>query len=161
MYLSTPRVVWEIKFILLKRGCVPMAIDTDGIQRLVDQLDGLVPRDGACVRLEQYGGGSDESRFVANESGFLRFGIEFIKGGLAQTEGDGAGTDAVLVELDYLLSEESDVGFDWFIRNENLLSPEVKDGLIGIVFTLGFVLLGVLTVIGLMTVVMWLIKLVA
>lgn len=139
-----------------------MAIDTDGIKKLVDQLDGLVPCEGACVRLEQVGGGPDESRFVGNERGFLRFGIELLKGGLTQTEGDGAGTKEVPVDLEYLLSNESDVGFQWFVRDENPLSYKSEEGrdLIGLAFSLGFVLLAALTVIGLVTVVVWLIKLV-
>ncbi len=139
-----------------------MAIDTDGIKRLVDQLDDLVPREAARIRLEQVGGGPDESRFIANDCGFLRFGIEFLKGGLAQTERDGAGTTEVTVDIDYLLSDESDVGFQWFGRDENPLSYRSEDTRdpIGLAFLLGFVLLGVLTVIGLATVVVWLIKLV-
>ncbi len=137
-----------------------MSIDTDGIKRLVDQLDGLVPREGACVRLEQYGGGSDESRFVGNERGFLRFGIEFLKGGLAHTQADDREDKQIQVDLDYLVSEESDVGFDWFVRDENLVSPDDRRDLVGLALSLGFVLLAVLTVIGLVTVVVWLIKLV-
>ena len=145
----------------MQRGSVPMSIDTGGIKSLVDQLDVLVPREGACVRLEQIGGGPDESRFVGSERGFMRFGIEFLKGGLAQSEGDGAGGKEVPVDLDYLLSDESDVGFQWFVRDENLLSPEVEGrrDLFGLALLLGFVLLAVLTVIGLVTVVVWFIKL--
>lgn len=41
------------------------------IAALVDRLDRLVPREGAHVRLEQYGGGPDESRIVANQASYL------------------------------------------------------------------------------------------
>ncbi len=95
--------------------------EQEKIRCLVDQLDQLVPRQGAHVRLEQYGGGPDEGRFVANQTGFLRFGIEFLKGGLVRHQDQEVPLQrATTVDLDYLVSENSVIGFDEFVLNDAL-----------------------------------------
>jgi len=78
-------------------------------ESLVTELDDLVPRDGACVTLRQYGGGPDESRITANQRGYLRLGIEFLKAAFAPTNKE----NSLKADIGYLLTEDSDVGFDW------------------------------------------------
>ena len=91
----------------------------DELKTLVDSLDSKVPREGAQVRLRQYGGGPDESQFIANRSGYLRFGIELLKAAFAPV-GERKNQDAIPVDLAYLITSDSNVGFDWFERREDL-----------------------------------------
>lgn len=89
---------------------------------LVTRLEKEVTREGALVKLEQYGGGPDESRIIANCSGYMRLGIEFLKAAIAPySDKTGKQPFDIEVDLEYLLSEDSDVGFDWFQRGENLV----------------------------------------
>lgn len=83
-------------------------VDAD-LQILVSALDECVPRDDAWVLFVQHGGGPDESKIAGNRTGYQRLGIEFLKA----TVRDDA-TECFNVDLDYLVSEESTVGFDWF-----------------------------------------------
>jgi hypothetical protein len=94
--------------------------DKERLRQLVDQLDRLTPREGACVLMEQVGGGPDEGRFVANETGYLRFGIEFLKAGLAPHKSSEPSRSPVTVDIKYLVSEESVIGFDEFVRDDAL-----------------------------------------
>ena len=54
-------------------------MDERRVREAIDLLDAEVPRAGARVRLHQYGGGPDEGQIVANETGYLRLGVEFLK----------------------------------------------------------------------------------
>jgi hypothetical protein len=57
-------------------------MDVDKLVVFVEELDDLVPDYDAAVRLEQYGGGPDECKIIANKYGLLRLGIELLKAGL-------------------------------------------------------------------------------
>ena len=128
-------------------------MDRQSVQQAIALIDREVPRAGARVLLRQYGGGPDEGQFVANESGFLRFGIEFLKSALAEPREGGA----VDVDLEYLVSSDSDIGFDDFQLKE---MPEqgVHDsspGLVPILIMSALAAVALLAVIGLVTVVGW------
>src|SRR5687768_11252279 len=90
-------------------------VDDAKIQQAIASLDDGIPREGARVKLDQYGGGPDESQIVANKLGFLRLGVEFLKAAYAPTEKE---TDSVKVEIEYLLTSDSSIGFDWVERRE-------------------------------------------
>ena len=92
--------------------------DTEQIRKLVADLDAAVPREGARVHLSQYGGGPDESKVIANERGYLRLGIEFLRAAFAPSSPKSA--ELIDADLDYLLTDDSNVGFDWFERREDL-----------------------------------------
>jgi hypothetical protein len=86
---------------------------------LTEELDRLVPREGARVSLRQHGGGPDESHIVANELGYLRFGVELLKAAHASpSPAPGAATNEVASDLEYLFTEDSDIGFDALYRSE-------------------------------------------
>ena len=91
------------------------------MQKLITELDAVVPKDGARVQLSQYGGGPDESRVIATQQGYLRLGVEFLRAAYAAPSGDAP--TQIVVDLDYLLTEDSDIGFDWFERVESLPVP--------------------------------------
>ena len=92
-------------------------------KRLIQLLDEGVEKENAKVLLTQYGGGPDESKIIATKEGYLRFGIEIMKAAYAEKL-DKKEKDAINIEMDYFLSEDSDIGFDWFERQENIEIPE-------------------------------------
>src|SRR5271167_2697647 len=92
--------------------------DTEQIKKMIADLDAAVPRDGARVHLSQYGGGPDESKVIANQRGYLRLGIEFLRAAFAPSSPKSQET--IETDLRYLLTEDSTVGFDWFERREDL-----------------------------------------
>jgi len=88
------------------------------VQKLIAELDVAIPKEGARVQLCQYGGGPDESRVIATRRGYLRLGIEFLRAAYAAPCEKNPGQ--IAVNLDYLLTDSSDIGFDWFERVDSL-----------------------------------------
>lgn len=131
-------------------------LEREQIRRLVGELDRAVPRDGAHVRLEQYGGGPDESRIVANEIGFMRLGIELLQAGVASVEATPTPVD---VDLTYLVDSDSVIGFHEIIRDDDLpvVSRPVRSGIdiVAIVGTTGCLAVVVLAIIGAIAVIRW------
>ena len=98
--------------------------DLSKLAPLVAELDQGVSKNGAVVRLERYGGGSNESKIVANRLGYLRLGIEFLKAALAApTTEEAAGPATIGVELSYLIHPDSNINFVQFERCEDLSIP--------------------------------------
>jgi hypothetical protein len=98
--------------------------EAEEISSLVSELDRKVPQQGAVVELKQYGGGPDESKVIANQLGYLRLGIEFLKAAFKQPSEKNP--DAIEVDLRYLLSDDSDVGFDQFERREDMKERQIE-----------------------------------
>lgn len=139
---------------------VPRAFDRRSRRRTaaIAALDGEVPRAGAWVRLHQYGGGPDEGQIIANETGYLRLGIELLKAAMAPPSTDGA-PHAVEADIGYLVTGDSDINFDWFERR-NLPEPSPSGSVPRFVPMLvfgGFVAVGAFALIGLITIVRWLV----
>ncbi len=99
-------------------------MELDEIERIVGELDKRVPKENARVTLQKYGDGLDEAFIVANEHGYLRLGIEFLKAGFAPYVPAerflGQRPYAIDVDIDYLMTEDSDVHFDYFERNKDV-----------------------------------------
>jgi hypothetical protein len=134
-------------------------VDEQKVREAIRMLDQEVPREGAKVRLRQYGGGPDEGELIANQKGYLRLGIECLKAAFGPTKGD-ANSGGVEVDLEYLVTNDSTINFDWFERREmELMKPEIAKSsgwLVGIAILIVFVVLGVFTLIGIGTVISWL-----
>lgn len=94
-------------------GCV----DERKVQEAIGFLEEEVPRERARVKLDQYGGGPDESQIIANKDGFLRLGVEFLKAAYAPVT-DPKDPTAVKVDIDYLLTGDSSIYFGWIQRRE-------------------------------------------
>jgi hypothetical protein len=94
------------------------------IKRIVDELDRGISKENAKVSIQKYGDDLDEAFIVATERGYFRLGVEFLKGGftpyLSPENTMAKRPYAVDVELDYLLTEDSDVHFDYFERTEDI-----------------------------------------
>ena len=79
------------------------------LRRAITKLDEIVPTDGAWIQFNQYGGGPDEGQMLGNLIGYRRFGIELLTATLMDDD-----IQDFNVELEYLISEESTINFDWF-----------------------------------------------
>jgi hypothetical protein len=134
-------------------------IEREQVRRLVEELDRRVPREGAAVRLDHYGGEPVECGFVGTRNGYLRYGVELLKAGLAEPEqGLGPAFD-VEPELEYLLSPESEVAIQEFVRDEELKPlPAGKRGgtAVGLVLGLGCLFVLACLVVGFVTIAGWL-----
>lgn len=99
-------------------------MELNEIKRAVNELDKSISKDNAKVSLQKYGGDLNEAFIIATESGYLRLGVEFLKAGLAPyapaEKSLGKRPYAIDVELDYLITEDSDVHFDYFERSEDV-----------------------------------------
>jgi hypothetical protein len=132
------------------------------IKALVEKLDGMVPKDNAHIELAMYGGGPDESQIKGDQRGYLRLGIEFLKAAFA-TKMDPKSPDSIDVELDYLISDNSDVSFDLFFRVEDFAKPAKTESVSSrvssiLIFTF-FIGLFICAVIGIGTVGRWIVSL--
>ncbi len=100
-------------------------MDMDEIKRIVSDLDKAISKENAKVSLQKYGGDLTEAFIVATEHGYLRLGVEFLKAGFAPYVSTqktlGKRPYAIDVELDYLITEDSDVHFDYFERTEDVI----------------------------------------
>jgi hypothetical protein len=104
------------------------------LQDIISKLDTALPKDGAQVKLDQYGGGPDEGVIVANERGYLRLGVEFLKAAFAEQKKDENGNEkAISIDLEYLITTNSAINFDWFERTEEVPvevhKPTVRENL--------------------------------
>lgn len=118
--------------------------ETRRVAELIKELDVLVPPERAEVRLRQHGESPDECQIIANPEGYLRFGIEMMKGAFAMTSGDTLGASQKIdVDLDYLITDDSTVYFDWFERVEDpdhLVRFDDEPGILDRAFALGCLL---------------------
>ena len=135
--------------------------DESKLRQNIEDLDKSVPKEGAYVRMTQYGGGASENQIVANRNGYLRLGIEFLKAAFAEKIYiEKEYPDVIDVDLDYLLKEPSTLYFDRFERTEGTPSvfrkgsKKLKIVLIAIIIVLGGCV--VLALIGATTVLRWL-----
>lgn len=136
-------------------------MDRAQIEATIAALDAAVPKDDARVAIHQYGGGPDECTVVANERGYLRLGVEILKAAYGPPV-PGNRTESVSVDIDYVLSEDSEVRFDWFERRDPAAPPPPsrwsRSDLVGMALGLGLV---TVFVVGCATVGEWIYDLVA
>lgn len=141
----------------------------ENLNRLVSELDLAVPCEAAAVKMVVYGGAPDESRMVGNEVGYLRLGIELLKGTLEATQDEGTDTRSLDIDLDYLTTNDSTIYFSGFTIDDKLrtefVSPDLsrwqrlrdKLSIIGLCAFGIFLLVALIT--GMGTVVVWLVGL--
>jgi hypothetical protein len=137
-------------------GGFPMERD---LAELIAELDHRIPKDAACVRFYQQGGGPDESAIQATPAGYLRLGVELLKAASAASS-DPKHPNIVDIDIDYLTSNDSDICFQLLERYDALdetsdykltgfdrLVPFLIFGFLGVGVVLAFV--------GLFTVLSW------
>lgn len=96
-------------------------VDIQKLKSLISQLDEMVPKENAHVGLVCVGGPS-ESEMLGNAAGYVRFGIELMKGGIADAT-DPESPNDIEVDLEKIIDEGSDVHFNIFTRDE---AAEIK-----------------------------------
>ncbi len=131
---------------------------TATVQKLITELDAAISKDGARVRLSQCGGGADESRIIATQQGYLRLGIEFLRAAFVSPRAEAP--TQITIDLDYLITDNSDIDFGWFERVETLPEPAPstpnRSRFSPAFFIIAVVIcLGILVLIGFATVVQW------
>jgi hypothetical protein len=130
-------------------------VDRSHIEPVIAALDAAVPKDGAHVVIHQYGGGPDECSIVANERGYLRLGIELLKAAFAPA-GYQNRRDAIEVDVDYVIRDDSEIQLDWFERREPDAPPVPRTRFSDLAAMACGLFLVTMFVIGCMTAVNWL-----
>jgi len=121
-------------------------MDDKRIQQLIAELDSAVPRDGAAVRWTKNGAGGRECAMIASKLGYLRLGIEFLKAGFIPTDKELPERQSVNVDVDYLITKDSDYAFDIFHRKDDLRleectrSPASSKSVLGFIAVMAFVI---------------------
>jgi hypothetical protein len=130
------------------------------IRELVDELDRLVPKEGARLRIPS---DPDGATTAGTQRGYLRLGVELLRAGVGPLQRDHA-QDApyVSVAVDYLLTADSDSPFELceVIEDVDGLPPRVKElGAFGQLMA-ALVLVGVtgLIVVGAAAVLSWMLR---
>jgi hypothetical protein len=80
--------------------------DTE-IKELIRKLDASVSKEGATASFRAFG----ETAVLANRTGYLRLGIEFLKRAYDETNDHST--------LDYLISKDSDFSIDHFTTTQH------------------------------------------
>ncbi|QDT03864.1 hypothetical protein K227x_22490 [Rubripirellula lacrimiformis] len=130
--------------------------DTD-LRSIISALDDSVPRDGSWVQLTQYGGGPDEAKMTGNRNGYRRLGIELLQATLNDDSEQGFGVD-----LEYLVSPDSTINFDWFELSDTHSSTKPTNRWFDRVMPIGcltvFAVAVIIFAIGVGTVIQWIAK---
>ncbi len=91
-------------------------LDDVQLQRIIEELDNGVPKEGAVVQFEV----PDElrdSRLIANKLGYLRLGTDLLRAALAPGRDPGS-PESIDVDLAYLHSAGTTIEFGSFRRRE-------------------------------------------
>jgi hypothetical protein len=93
--------------------------ETEGeLEALVARLDRLVPKEGAHLMIPA----GPEGNTVGNRLGYLRFGVEILKGALHDVPGSDQEPARILPRLDYLLNPDRETPFDLCEIDESIAS---------------------------------------
>ena len=126
----------------------------EDIQKRIQELDDLIPKEGTQIKIEQYGGGPDESQMIGNKAGYLRMGLELMKGAFHEDP------ERLDIDLDEIITENSEVHIDHFKRCDMPPTTDSSVTLSEKIYTALFFLLvlslGSLTLIGFISVVRFL-----
>lgn len=133
------------------------ADDENELRSIISALDEFVPRGGSWIQLTQSGGGPDEGQILGNRNGYRRLGIEFLRATLDDDPEKGFGVD-----LEYLVSPDSTINFDWFELSDTPTRAPLKSTWLDRVMPIGcltsFVMATIIFIIGLGTVFQWIAK---
>ena len=95
-------------------------MNNERLTAIIEELHSGVPKENALVSFAQYGGGPDESNIVGTREGYQRLGIELLRmGTVDDIDSFNEKNKENQITLDYMVSENSDIQFDWFEVKEN------------------------------------------
>jgi hypothetical protein len=131
--------------------------DASEFRSIVAALDEFVPRAGSWIQMTQYGGGPDEGQILGNTNGYRRLGIEFLRATLDDDPQKPFGVD-----LEYLVSPDSTINFDWFeVSDTPTRTPSKSTGIqrvMPIAWLTLFAMVTIIFLIGMGTVFHWIAK---
>lgn len=87
-------------------------MDNTRIKRLVEELDSLVPKEGAVIAFRQYGEGPNDSMIAGSRVGLLRAGVELLRAGIDVAEE--SSQEVKLTRLQEITHAQSEYRFDFF-----------------------------------------------
>lgn len=93
------------------------------IKKIVEDIESFTDKENACVLLYQYGGGSDEAAIRGNRDGYLLFATSMLRASIEQNSNF---TDED-IELESIVSDESDYFFTLFEKNEDFVLPLTQE----------------------------------
>jgi hypothetical protein len=138
-----------------------MEIDRiEAIDRAIDLLEGSVPQEGGYIYTNVYGGGPDETEFYADQTGYMRLGLAFMKAGSSAHLGSETQRMEDCMEVfDDLATRDNQVHFDQFLlrvdHNQEQHTFGVAARVLSVLIPLGCLSLGisilVLAFVGLVT----------
>ena len=133
------------------------------LNTIIRELDAAVPSEGAVVRLIRGSNHPHECALIANRAGYLRLAVEMLRGAHAPVvPPKTGGSGSIDLDIDYLLSSDSDIRFDEFLREDVAAEPARTSGKRWLGCLLPFLpglialILGGLVLIGAVTVLRWL-----
>lgn len=132
-------------------------MDKERIKSLLAELDELVPVEGAEV---QFLNGAEEALVKSTEAGYLRFGLEFMKGAFLPKK-DEKTSDYIPMNLESIIANDSTVSFDIFLRVDSLQEPSKPTPsakVVGWLLAITAGLLLTMVAIGVSTTISWLFK---
>ena len=118
------------------------------LRELVDELDRLVPREGAKLKMPA---DADGNTTVGTQQGYLRLGVELLRAGLSPIDGPPSEIPRIPLDITYLLTPDSRTPFELceIVERVEELRPARKLGALGqllaavvAVVVIGLVLIG-------------------
>jgi hypothetical protein len=79
------------------------------LRELVDELDRLVPREGAKLKMPA---DTDGNTTVGTQRGYLRLGVELLRAGLAPIDSTPSEIPRIPLDITYLLTADSRTPFE-------------------------------------------------
>jgi len=87
------------------------------LRELVDQLDRLIPKEGAKLRIPA---DPDGNTTIGTQRGYLRLGVELLRAGLTPTAAAEPEIPQLPLDIGYLLTPDSETPFDLCEIDENV-----------------------------------------
>jgi hypothetical protein len=87
------------------------------LRELVDQLDRLIPKEGAKLKIPA---DPDGSAMIGTQRGYLRLGVELLRAGLTPTAATEAEIPQLPLDIGYLLTPDSKTPFNLCEIDENV-----------------------------------------
>ena len=100
------------------------------LRELVDELDRLVPREGAKLKVPA---DVDGNTTAGTQQGYLRLGVELLRAGLSPIDGSPSEIPRIPLDIAYLLTPDSRTPFELceIVQRVEELRPTRKLGALG------------------------------
>jgi hypothetical protein len=92
-------------------------MDTEDIQRRIDELDAAVSREGAQLLIFCEGGENQDCELIGNRQGYLRAGVELLRAAVAPLR---PGDSITSINIDYLVANERSLRVKRLTRQEDV-----------------------------------------